>query len=56
MVRYQKIGCEGKRGENVIADTLFGDYRKTKVQKKGESFVPAVTNGRMEYHPRRLSR
>ena len=45
MVRYRKIVCEGQRGKTVIADTLFAEYWKTRFQKKGESFVPDVTNG-----------
>jgi len=45
MVRYRKIVCEGQRGKTVIADTLFAEYWKTRFQRKGESFVPAVTNG-----------
>ena len=45
MVRYRKIACEGQRGKTAIADTLFAEYWKTRFQKKGESFVPDVTNG-----------
>ena len=45
MVRSRKIVCEGQRGKTVIADTLFMGYWKTRFQRKGESFVPAVTNG-----------
>ena len=45
MVRYRKIVCKGQRGKTVIADILFAEYWKTRFQKKGESFVPDVTNG-----------
>jgi len=45
MVRYRKIVCEGQRGKTVIADKLFAEYWKIRFQRKGESFVPAVTNG-----------
>jgi len=42
MVRYRMIACEGQRGKTVIAYTLFAEYWKTRFQRKGETFVPAV--------------
>ncbi|CUS10976.1 unnamed protein product [Tuber aestivum] len=44
MVRYRKIVCEGQRGKTAVADTLFAEYWKTRFRRKGENFVPAVTN------------